>query len=191
MKRAWLILPLWLLFLTMIGWFPAVDFDRSDASNLEYLRIFSLGRLTRKLIIGRPGFYRSDLRLKNPALESYDMVEVKLLSKEGQVLASHRVSGKNIDDPDWVRFDWGNQFPQGEYELVLEMVELVDGKLEVGLKESKLVVNNYYRLASGPKQAITVTFEALRELLVDNTWLALGMGLIYYLAVKNVGENKK
>jgi len=116
---------------------------------------------------------------------------VKLLSKEGQVLASHRVSGKNIDDPDWVRFDWGKQFPQGEYELVLEMVESVDGKLEVGLKESKLVVNNYYRLASGPKQAITVTFEALRELLVDNTWLALGMGLIYYLAVKNVGENKK
>lgn len=180
----------WFLFLVLVDSLPSIKQDSNEVDRVVFSRLSNLKRLTQKLDINSTGFYRTDLRLKNPGLESLDVIKVSLLDSGNMLVAAYEINGRNIGDPDWVRFDWGKNLVMGKYELVIEIVEVVDGKLEIGLNGSSMSVNNYYRQPGGLLIGLKVLRTTLEKLVVNNKLLCLYLGFVFLVAVKNDKKDK-
>jgi hypothetical protein len=88
---------------------------------------------------------RVDVLFKNPNLESRDEIEIILFGDKQEIFRK-KYNGYNFGDTSHARIDFSKiRDSKGkEFTLIVKETKLVDGKLEVGIKNNEISCIQYY-----------------------------------------------
>lgn len=163
----------WLIF--MINLIPTKSIiSIRPSGDIFFKKLAEVKKESTKFTVEGNNLNRLDVLFKNPNLESRDLVEISLKEANGTTVASKEFSGFNLGDTSYARMDFSPQASVNKsYILEIRPIKIVDGKLNFGFTEGKIVFDQYYLAKFSLQQTLTRTNEVWLNLWSNQTGVVL------------------
>jgi hypothetical protein len=141
--------------------------EKISDSNTVFLHLSEIDGLETRFKASSDNLNRIDVLFKNPNLESRDNLKIFVYDGMGAMILEKSFSGFNFGDTSHARLDFepiSNSFGK-EFLIVIEVKEIVDGKLQVGLKDGGVDFIHFYRNDSSLLSSYRLTMERVLGIL--------------------------
>lgn len=141
--------------------------EKTYDSNTVFLHLSEVDGLETKFVAVSNNLNRIDVLFKNPNLESRDNLKIFVYDRLGAVISEKSFSGFNFGDTSHARLDFepiSNSFGK-EFLIVIEVEEIVDGKLQVGMKDDGVDFIHFYKNDSSLLSSYRLTIERVSGIL--------------------------
>lgn len=142
--------------------------EKISAFNTIFLYLSEVDGLETKFKASSDNLNRIDVLFKNPNLESRDTLKIFVYGKSGVVVSEKSFSGFNFGDTSHARLDFVPIASSSgeEYSIVIKVETIVDGKLQVGMKDGGVDFIQFYRTDSSLLSSYRLTVERIFGILL-------------------------